>query len=488
MIPVTLKVLVFDGRTVAGDTLFVVMGGRTWEHAVPGQRIRTTGRLRPSAPGEPEAGVLAASSQPTVLRDAGPWQQGPSELRRQYTSAAARFGGDAAGLLPGMVTGDTSALKTDLESAMKMVGMTHLTAVSGANCSLVLGALLLTARTLRLPRAAAAVASLAGLGLFVLMVGPDPACCRPRSWAASAWRRSPRAGQCAALACCASPSSACCWCSRSWPQASDSCSRCWPRWVSSSPDARSWAGRPHRFRAGRRPALPYPCPPSSFALRRSCCCNPSSIPMPCPPTWLPPCSWRPSTSGHRSRRPPGGISRSGRSDGRCGTSSQLRWPGFHVSSRPFPAQPCHGRKEPSASPPRPSFPPVPRSGWLIFHPAARPGGAGGTSRIVVVLERRGEPAGLTTPSPTARRARGARRGLVHRPGHGTLRVRKLSSGRKPEWLLPRPNGPGHRRRTCHVARRDAGRRRAGRRPEDYLGPVPWTVSAPWSVRPPPTSK
>jgi competence protein ComEC len=51
--------------------------------------------------------------------------------------------------------------------------MTHLTAVSGANCSLILGALLLAARSVRLPRLPAAAAALAGLALFVLMVGPD---------------------------------------------------------------------------------------------------------------------------------------------------------------------------------------------------------------------------------------------------------------------------------------------------------------------------
>ena len=56
---------------------------------------------------------------------------------------------------------------------MQTVGLTHLTAVSGANCSLILGALLLAARSLRLARLPAAAVALAGLGLFVLMVGPD---------------------------------------------------------------------------------------------------------------------------------------------------------------------------------------------------------------------------------------------------------------------------------------------------------------------------
>jgi competence protein ComEC len=72
-----------------------------------------------------------------------------------------------------MVTGDTSALDEGLKMAMKTVGMTHLTAVSGANCSLVLGALLMVARSLRLPRIPAACLALAGLGMFVVLVGPD---------------------------------------------------------------------------------------------------------------------------------------------------------------------------------------------------------------------------------------------------------------------------------------------------------------------------
>ncbi|MFE5836011.1 ComEC/Rec2 family competence protein [Arthrobacter sp. NPDC056493] len=45
--------------------------------------------------------------------------------------------------------------------------------MAGANCSLILGALLLAARSLRLARIPGAAVALAGLGLFVLMVGPD---------------------------------------------------------------------------------------------------------------------------------------------------------------------------------------------------------------------------------------------------------------------------------------------------------------------------
>jgi competence protein ComEC len=169
----TLLALDFDGRRVLARARLLVTGGSDWADAAPGQRIRTTGRLRPPDPGQAEAAALSASSAARLLRPAARWQLAPAELRNRFTAAAARLDGDARGLLPGMVTGDTSTLDPGLEAAMKTVGMTHLTAVSGANCSLVLGTLLILARALRLRRAVAATASLAGLGLFVLLVGPD---------------------------------------------------------------------------------------------------------------------------------------------------------------------------------------------------------------------------------------------------------------------------------------------------------------------------
>ncbi len=172
-VPATLLVMYAEGRRVQAEAGLLVMGGADWEHLVPGQRLRTTGKLKPPDPGQGGAGILSASSAPETLRAPGGWQQGPGMLRRSFTAAAAGLGGDARGLLPGMVTGDTGALDAGLEAAMKTVGMTHLTAVSGANCSLILGTLLLAARSLRFPRPAAAAVSLAGLGMFVLMVGPD---------------------------------------------------------------------------------------------------------------------------------------------------------------------------------------------------------------------------------------------------------------------------------------------------------------------------
>jgi competence protein ComEC len=161
------------GVLVRTRAQLLVTGGGAWGTVVPGQLVRATGKLRPADPGREEAGMLTASSGPG-MPTASPFLQGSAkELRERFVSAASFLAPDPRGLLPGMVTGDTSALDEGLETAMKNVGMTHLTAVSGANCSLVLGALLLACRRFRLPRVPAAALAVTGLGLFVLLVGPD---------------------------------------------------------------------------------------------------------------------------------------------------------------------------------------------------------------------------------------------------------------------------------------------------------------------------
>jgi competence protein ComEC len=169
----TIKSLSTGGRLIRADAAVVIMGGPDWQHMVPGQGVRAAGKLRPADPGKVEAGILAASSAPLALEPASAWTAAPASLGREFARAAGWLEPDAKGLLPGMVTGDTSNLDEQLEVSMQTVGLTHLTAVSGANCSLILGALLLAARSLRLARLPAALFALAGLGLFVLMVGPD---------------------------------------------------------------------------------------------------------------------------------------------------------------------------------------------------------------------------------------------------------------------------------------------------------------------------
>ncbi|MFF2296249.1 ComEC/Rec2 family competence protein [Arthrobacter sp. NPDC058127] len=174
-----------DGMLIRTRTRILLTGGEGWDQVVKGQEVRTAGKLKPAKPGQVEAGVLAAATPPmrpdsrrkTEARHqtggSANIPQGPAQLKKQFSSAAEWLQGDAAGLLPGMVTGDTTGLDEGLEAAMKTTSTTHLTAVSGANCSLILGGLVLLARSFRLARGVAAIVALACLAAFVMMVGPD---------------------------------------------------------------------------------------------------------------------------------------------------------------------------------------------------------------------------------------------------------------------------------------------------------------------------
>jgi competence protein ComEC len=172
-VPVWTRDVSTGGVLLRTRAQLVVMGGGDWGSVVTGQLVRATGKLRAPVPGTEEAAILTASSGPGQATAVPILEGSAKELREQFVAASSFLAPDPRGLLPGMVTGDTTALDEGLETAMKGVGMTHLTAVSGANCSLVLGALLLACRGLRLPRLPAAALAGAGLWLFVLLVGPD---------------------------------------------------------------------------------------------------------------------------------------------------------------------------------------------------------------------------------------------------------------------------------------------------------------------------
>lgn len=85
---------------------------------------------------------------------------------------------DAAGLLPGLVVGDTSALSPVVKDNFTAAGLSHLTAVSGANISILLGAVLLLVRAAAFdPRIGAVLAAVTILA-FVIVARPSPSVLR----------------------------------------------------------------------------------------------------------------------------------------------------------------------------------------------------------------------------------------------------------------------------------------------------------------------
>ena len=61
-------------------------------------------------------------------------------MRTGFAEAAGSLDGDGGALVPGLAIGDTSAVGDELDAAMKASSLSHLTAVSGANCAIVTAA------------------------------------------------------------------------------------------------------------------------------------------------------------------------------------------------------------------------------------------------------------------------------------------------------------------------------------------------------------
>lgn len=86
--------------------------------------------------------------------------------------------GDAKNLVAGLAVGIDSGLSKSFQENMKTTGLTHLTAVSGANCAIVLGLVWLLLRMLSVGRGIRTIVSLVSLCGYVMLVGWQPSVLR----------------------------------------------------------------------------------------------------------------------------------------------------------------------------------------------------------------------------------------------------------------------------------------------------------------------
>ena len=101
-----------------------------------------------------------------------------NSLRDRFAAEAATLPGDGGDLLPGLAIGDTSAIGESLDLAMKASSLSHLTAVSGANCAVVVGLIMAVGAALGWRRGLRVVASVLVLVGFVVLVTPEPSVLR----------------------------------------------------------------------------------------------------------------------------------------------------------------------------------------------------------------------------------------------------------------------------------------------------------------------
>lgn len=143
----------------------------------PGERIELYGVLveskerKVSALLLAEAGSLKQISSPSTL-------SALERVRLALREQTSRIGGDSAALIPGMVIGDTSLQSGSLTALMLEAGLSHLTAVSGANFAIVSTFIFALVGVFHPNRKNQVIITILALFVFVLLVRPTPSVLR----------------------------------------------------------------------------------------------------------------------------------------------------------------------------------------------------------------------------------------------------------------------------------------------------------------------
>jgi competence protein ComEC len=162
-IPVSAVGEAADGPVFGGSAAFSARVDRQPSDESAAYRLRATGE------------IVATPPTPALAWAAG--------LRVGFAASAARLGGDGGALVPGLAIGDTSAVGPDLDADMKVASLTHLTAVSGANCAIITAMVFALAAACGAPRVVRVLAALVALGGFVALVTPESSVVRAAAMA-----------------------------------------------------------------------------------------------------------------------------------------------------------------------------------------------------------------------------------------------------------------------------------------------------------------
>lgn len=162
-----------------------IRGGDEIAQVKTGSEYRCLLALRPTAKGDRAGFSGHCKGELQLEREANQVNAIVTGVRVAFLENARGVSQDAKGLVAGLAIGDTSMLSDQLKINMKTVSLTHLTAVSGANCAIVLAMVYLLVRKLGGDRWVRLVVGLATLVAYVLLVGAQPSVLRAGVMAAA---------------------------------------------------------------------------------------------------------------------------------------------------------------------------------------------------------------------------------------------------------------------------------------------------------------
>jgi competence protein ComEC len=181
---ITLESITIGDAVVAAPVPVLAFGEHAEERLGIGARVEVSGRLAPSEPGDDVAFLFFTQGAPTMIAAPPGYLDWANSVRQRFLAEATRLPGDGGALLAGLAIGDTSAVGDELDAAMKTSSLSHLTAVSGANCAIVIGLIMAAGAALGMPRLLRVGASGFVLVAFVVLVTPQPSVLRAAVMAA----------------------------------------------------------------------------------------------------------------------------------------------------------------------------------------------------------------------------------------------------------------------------------------------------------------
>ncbi len=163
-----------DLDTVGGDQthgrVTVFASGVRFAETAAGRPMWFRARISPPRRRDLSVATLIATGEP-VMGSMSAIQQVAAAIRSGFAGdARAALPANQAAMLPALVLGDTSAVTAEATAQFRAAGLTHLTAVSGANVTIVCGTVLFVTGMLG-PRVAVVLAA-AVLAAFVVVVQP----------------------------------------------------------------------------------------------------------------------------------------------------------------------------------------------------------------------------------------------------------------------------------------------------------------------------
>ncbi|WP_424465289.1 ComEC/Rec2 family competence protein [Pseudoclavibacter helvolus] len=168
-----------QGKSGGGGASLLVFGKLSMadgaDGGIPGigSRVELHGTLAPAEAGDGVAAMIFLDGPAEVVETPAGLLAGTAGARDAFVDAARALPGPGAQLLPGLSVGDTRLVTPELDEQMKTSALTHLTAVSGANCAIVVAAVLVVGRVFGFRRGVRLALASVLLAGFVALVTPE---------------------------------------------------------------------------------------------------------------------------------------------------------------------------------------------------------------------------------------------------------------------------------------------------------------------------